>query len=883
MDRSSALAKIEHLVISCGYDRSTIRHDYKFIDNRKLIRSADIVVFSDSRHLDVSTSCITILWVETKNEADDLIDIYCFLATPFIIVLNPAEAIIYDLRKQEKQKSVVSYKLLERHFSDNRLNYDKHNLLIAKNSDYFYQISLFAVNATKYKLVELFEKAIRVEKKRLNEKYTDDVTYVAIHVLAACIIQDKLWGYENNSENVIELLAKCSQDFPNYFKGIIGHQIKEKIAQNIYDYIRHELTFQALTNDILGHLYEFAILDNDIRKMFGIHWTDENLAEQITKCLPFEVIPENERYILDGTCGSGSFLIAACNRINRMLPLKMDKQYKHDLLTQMMTGIEIDKFASEVAKLSLLVYSIPYGNKWNIINSDFFKVPLSKKPSIIMTNPPFDYYKNKEVAAGFMDKYLDTLQPGGIMAIILPATYLEGSKCVKSRKNLLDSARIYEIWYLPCNSFATSDISTVVVILRKFKTGETCSQYPVKTLFISSGDYEFFKKTGRATEVIFKDVKEWLDSSEKIISNSILDSVLDNICVEKRIGELVSIGRGIEPKIKSDEDFSNKITSGKNGNWEKWLQSPGENILEPYNITWKNYRKHKRLYVLYPGNHHRPKENIPFKSEKILLNVSRNSVSKWRLYGAIDRDGYYVSHGFYILYNKKDEVSYEELVAVINHPITSLYIDKYNKKIYINKPILESIPFPTFTAEQSETIITSVNRIIELKKVKNPNWENEVRKITSYMDNIIYDALKVPESDRYKIADYYTNVSRPGEEWKNLEYHIRSTLLDHFVYPEKTWKVFGTVQEVDIERQTVTLSIDEFEPNQIIPIPNTMPGWALEKGIVFEAIIPYSERNQLLLSRIDFLSFRMIDYGYLSDDDLDAIDQKTPPTYSGGD
>ncbi|PKM82968.1 MAG: hypothetical protein CVU89_02235 [Firmicutes bacterium HGW-Firmicutes-14] len=884
MDRFSALKKVENLILTCGYDQNAIRRDYRFIDDKKVICSADMVVFSENKHLDVSTSCIAVVWTENGGDADNLIQRYRFLAAPFIIILNPLEVNIYDLRKQERYKSIVSYKLLEKYFSVNRLNYDKQNLLTAKNTDYFYQITLFAVNATKYKLVELFESAIRSEKNRLGEKYNDDITHVAIHVLAACIIEDKLWGYDTRVGNAVELIEKCLRYFHNYFKGIIGEPVKEQIAQNIFEDIRNQLTFQALTNDILGHLYEFAILDNDIRKMFGIHWTEENLAQQICKCMPFELIPEDKRYVLDGTCGSGSFLIAACNRLNKLLPMKMDRQYKHDLLTERITGVELDKFASEVAKLSLLVYSIPYGNRWNIINSDFFQVPLNRKPSIIMTNPPFDYDKNKEIAAKFMDKYLDALEPGGIMAIILPATYLEGSKCVKSRNKLLNSARIYEIWYLPENSFETSDVPVVVIILRKSEVGQRFSKYPVKSLFVSNNDYKLFKKSGRATKVIFNNAEEWINSPQKIISNSILDSCLKRIKVETSIGKLVSIDRGIEPKIKSNEDFCNEIAYDSAANWEKWLQSPGENILEPYKITWKNYRGHNRLYVRYPGKHHRGKEKVPFKSEKILLNVTRNSLSKWRIYGAIDRDGYYVSHGFYIMYDRTSSISYEELIAVINHPLTSLYIDKYNKKKYLNKDTVKNIPFPKFTETQKRIIINSVNRISELKNKKGPNWQHEVCGLIIDVDNIVYDAFQVPEFEREKIAEYFSDVCRPGEEWKDFISKKANSMQSDFPNAERTWKVFGTIKSIDIDKQTVTLSIDEYDGEQTIPIPPAMPGWALEQGTVFEAVIPFAQRNEVSLSRVNFLSFRMIDYGYLSDDEFYFMEQTSnnPPVISGG-
>ena len=243
-----------------------------------------------------------------------------------------------------------------------------------------------------------------------------------------------------------------------------------------------------------------------------------------------------------------------------------------------------------------------------------------------------------------------------------------------------------------------------------------------------------------------------------------------------------------------------------------------------------------------------------------------------------------MSHGFYILYDKKSSVSYEELIAVINHPLTSLYIDKYNKKKYLNKDIVKNIPFPKFTGTQKRIIINSVNRISELKNKKIPNWQLEVCGLIIDVDNIVYDAFQMPEFEREKIVEYFSDVCRPGEEWKDFIREKANSMQSDFPNPERTWKVSGMIKSIDIDKQAVTLSIDEYDGEQTIPIPPAMPGWALEQGTVFEAAIPFEQRNEVSLSSVDFLNFRMIDYGYLSDDEFYLMEQiiNNPPVISGG-
>lgn len=89
--------------------------------------------------------------------------------------------------------------------------------------------------------------------------------------------------------------------------------------------------------------------------------------------MPIELIDYRKRYVLDASCGSGSLLIGAYKILKELLPSKMDEEIQHEYLTDMILGIDIDKFACEVARLELLLNSIPYGNGWNIKSEDFFE------------------------------------------------------------------------------------------------------------------------------------------------------------------------------------------------------------------------------------------------------------------------------------------------------------------------------------------------------------------------------------------------------------------------------------------------------------------------------------------------------------------------------
>ena len=62
------------------------------------------------------------------------------------------------------------------------------------------------------------------------------------------------------------------------------------------------------------------------------------------------------------------------------------------------------------------------------------------------------------------------------------------------------------------------------------------------------------------------------------------------------------------------------------------------------------------------------------------------------------------------------------------------------------------------------------------------------------------------------------------------------------------------------------------EDDVIIPIPDSLPGWALEKGRSFEATIPASQKN-LSPREMDFLSFHLLptSYAKMSTNDLEKL------------
>ncbi len=888
---SSQLDVLKGHLIDLGYCGSTgkVIDNYQFAATKGQIGHADLLAFADEWRCDISTACIAVRQCSNGNDKQAMLQELSYVGAPIALFALPQSVEIWPVRADSKvechPKEQLPYETLTEYFGRYRRELSPRALLNAKRGERqltFFDIApsleAFARDATQKMLVSQFESAIQSTPQNVREKHPDAVIRLAIWTLASRILQDKLPNYkELQTRNVDALLNAAQQHFPKYFTSVRGDlkQVGLQVVEQLYEELLNGFTFRSLTNDMLAYFYENTLVDADMRKRLGIYYTPRAIAERILHRLPVETLRPEDRTVLDGTCGAGNLLLAAYNRLSGLLPARWTTEKRHDYLLTHLWGVDTDPFACEVARLSLLLYDLPIGDSWKIERGDVSQVHPQHQfgaiPNIIVGNPPFKETSSEgakiQKAAQVLERYLDWLAPGGLLGVVLPRTFLHNTSANKTRKRLLETCDILEIGHLPEGMIPSSSVTTAVILARKL------SQVRPKTVGlltrveeVDRGDRQRFEQYQHPTvsyevpqEHRFHQSKEMVSSPFDRIWNKIekqFDRIEPNFC---------TIRKGVDPGENARDSHFSRSNQGEG--WRRVLYNNRTGkVLEPFSVNWD---AQEVRYIKYPSDElERPRNPEHFDQPgKLVMPSNRNAGNPWRFYAAIDREQLVVTHNFhYVL--PSETASIEELAAVFNSLIANAWYASHNYHTTIILASLKPMPFPCFSQQQRKKIRDLVGQIEKMKQSFPDTDIEALRQHIIELDEIVFDGYGLTPGERTQIRSWMNRFPRPGQEWKGVPLVRREELAP---YQGRQSKLSGEVESVNTEHATISLYTQNRDDPMEIPIPPTMPGWALRPGATFLVTIPWKQRYETDLSIIRWIDFRPLDYGYLSDEELTKL------------
>ena len=143
------------------------------------------------------------------------------------------------------------------------------------------------------------------------------------------------------------------------------------------------------------------------------------------------------------------------------------------------TLCELDETSARIAKLLHPQATVKQGafQKLFMKNNAVLKDYKGEKYDVAVGNPPYGEYSGKYKGMGegkihsryeeyFIDRTLDTLKDGGIMAFVVPSGFLR-NKTSKAKELIAKKGKLLEAWRLPRGTFSSTDVGTDIIVLRK--------------------------------------------------------------------------------------------------------------------------------------------------------------------------------------------------------------------------------------------------------------------------------------------------------------------------------------------------------------------------------------------------------------------------------
>lgn len=263
-----------------------------------------------------------------------------------------------------------------------------------------------------------------------------------------------------------------SEDNHVKIKNAIVKTVQELLSLNIHSAMKSG-------NDILGKFYEVFLKYGNGAKEIGIVLTPRHITRFAVEVL--DVQPTD--LVLDPTCGTGGFLVAAFDEVKKKC--KNDKEYDN-FSKYGLYGIEEQ---DPIVALALVNMIFRGDGKNNIIEGNCFVKWLNAKTidgestseylkedkenritpiTKVLMNPPFPKKKTDKKEFLFVEHALKQMQDDSLLFCVLPYPCMIKTGVYQSwRQRMLKEHTLLSVITLPEDLFYPVGVHTIGLILRK--------------------------------------------------------------------------------------------------------------------------------------------------------------------------------------------------------------------------------------------------------------------------------------------------------------------------------------------------------------------------------------------------------------------------------
>lgn len=273
----------------------------------------------------------------------------------------------------------------------------------------------------KMKAIGAFEKNWLTPEK--NEKLAVEISYAYLiqFILYKVLVDNNYQKFKNDYKKLLEKIKKSLKD-KDFYSLIINEikNISEYISQNIYNPFAKEqkainsilitelkkdlsvdeiapwldmilfinrYSFAGLENEIFGFIYENFLKDLYNKENKGQYFTEPAVVDFMIKEIGYteneikKRVDEKKLSIIDVSCGAGTFLYSAVNKLINTFDDGTEKQSKYieDLIDKNIFGLDIAEFPLYLAEMNILMRMLP------LIVNDEYENPIDNKLKIFKT------------------------------------------------------------------------------------------------------------------------------------------------------------------------------------------------------------------------------------------------------------------------------------------------------------------------------------------------------------------------------------------------------------------------------------------------------------------------------------------------------------------
>ena len=262
----------------------------------------------------------------------------------------------------------------------------------------------------------------------------------------------------DKSTNNVELDALISK-----YQGrqLNNEQVAEVVSAACFVSDDHKIFLKEnlnITDDLKEICSQFKSggTEKEGRGILDEYYTQDKIVDAVRNLIKDHFKTQNEISVLEPSVGTGNFIYAA-NELS---------------VNSKITGFEINETTAKIAKLLHPEADINLRSfETEFIDEKGNKKVFYQQYDLIIGNPPYGEHRGLYKGLGeepkiskyedyFVKRSLDSLKPNGVLAMILPSSWLK-------RQNNLKNANILEGFRLPNGAFAGTQIGTDIIVLRK--------------------------------------------------------------------------------------------------------------------------------------------------------------------------------------------------------------------------------------------------------------------------------------------------------------------------------------------------------------------------------------------------------------------------------